>query len=335
MSDTADVILYTDGACSGNPGPGGWAAILKHPATGSVKKLSGGEPDTTNNRMEMMAVIEGLRSLTSTQRCAVRLVSDSEYVIKGLTQWIKGWIANDWRRGKKPGSPPVKNVDLWQTLHELAQRFDMTYQHVRGHTGHPENEECDRLAVDAIRRGTTECTCDTPDGSPALAEAALTTPSSQTSPSPTSPTLSMAATSPSPSPPTSREHEARRAFTGTKWEQQVGYCRAIRVGDVVHVTGTAPVDEDGATFAPGNAYRQAKRCFEIIERALGDVGAAMSDVVRTRMYVTNLSRWAEYGSAHREFFADHPPATTMVEVKSLIAPDMLIEIEADAICRCQ
>ena len=150
MSDQPDVIIYTDGACSGNPGPGGWAAILKHPATGSEKKLSGGEPETTNNRMELMAAIEGLRAVKDRRR--VRLVSDSEYVIKGLTVWINGWIANHWRRGRKAGAPPVKNADLWQTLYALAQQHEMTYEHVRGHSGHPENEECDRLAVAAIEQ---------------------------------------------------------------------------------------------------------------------------------------------------------------------------------------
>ena len=150
MSGTPDVMLYTDGACSGNPGPGGWAAILKHPTTGAVKKRSGGEARTTNNRMELTAVIEGLRALKGSKRWRVHLVSDSEYVIHGLTQWIHNWIAHDWRRGKSPGSPPVKNVDLWQTLHALAQQHEMTYEHVRSHTGHLENEECDRLAVAAI-----------------------------------------------------------------------------------------------------------------------------------------------------------------------------------------
>ena len=152
MSDSPDVILITDGACSGNPGPGGWAAMLKHTASGKVKKLSGGEPDTTNNRMELMAVIKGLEALNDSRQWRVQLVSDSEYVIKGLTQWINGWIANNWRRGKKANAPPVKNVDLWKTLYSLSQRHDMTYQHVRGHTGHPDNEECDRLAVAAIEQ---------------------------------------------------------------------------------------------------------------------------------------------------------------------------------------
>ena len=150
MNQPPEVILYTDGACSGNPGPGGWAAILNHPATGTIKKLSAGEPDTTNNRMELTAVIEGLRALKGDERRCVHVVSDSEYVINGLTQWIKSWIANNWRRGKKAGSPPVKNVDLWQELYALTQQHDMTYEHVRGHTGHPENEECDRMAVAAI-----------------------------------------------------------------------------------------------------------------------------------------------------------------------------------------
>ncbi len=150
MSQTPDVILYTDGACSGNPGPGGWAAILKHPATNTVKKLSGGEADTTNNRMEMSAVIQGLQALKGEKPLRVHLVSDSEYVIKGLTEWIEGWIKNNWRRGKKAGAPPVKNIDLWQTLHTLAQEHTMSYEYVRGHTGHTENEECDRMAVAAI-----------------------------------------------------------------------------------------------------------------------------------------------------------------------------------------
>ncbi len=144
--------MFTDGACSGNPGPGGWAAILRHPATGKEKKLSGGEPNTTNNRMELTAVIEGFHAISSERRRRVHLVSDSEYVIRGLTEWIGKWVANNWRRGKKADSSPVKNDDLWRTLYELVQRHDVTYEHVRGHSGHPENEECDRLAVAEIKR---------------------------------------------------------------------------------------------------------------------------------------------------------------------------------------
>jgi len=150
LAERPDVIIYTDGACSGNPGPGGWAAILKHPVSGEVKKISGGDPNTTNNRMELKGAIEGLRTLKPNKRWRVHLVSDSQYLIHGLTQWIKGWIANDWRRGKKPNSEPVKNADLWIELHELSLRHDMTYEHVLGHAGHPENEEWDRLAVAEI-----------------------------------------------------------------------------------------------------------------------------------------------------------------------------------------
>ena len=124
----------------------------------------------------------------------------------------------------------------------------------------------------------------------------------------------------------------RRAFTGAPWEKQVGYCRALRAGDHIYVTGTAPVAENGQVFAPGDGYAQAKRCLEIIGKALGELGADMSDIVRTRMFVIDISRWAEFGRAHREFFADHPPATSLVEVRSLIDPAMLIEIEADAVC---
>ncbi|MCH7813449.1 MAG: RidA family protein [Planctomycetes bacterium] len=122
-----------------------------------------------------------------------------------------------------------------------------------------------------------------------------------------------------------------RAFSGAPWETQVGYCRALRAGDHVYVTGTAPVDDQGRTFAPGDAYAQAARCLEIIDQALADLGADRSDVVRTRMLVTDIARWAEFGRAHREFFADHPPATTMVQVGRLIEPDMLVEIEVDAV----
>ena len=150
-SNKPDVIIYTDGACSGNPGPGGWAAILHHPGTDTRKILQGAQPDTTNNRMELMAAIEGIRALKDDNRLHVRLVSDSEYVILGITQWIKKWINQNWRRSAKAGGPPVKNADLWQTLYELVQRHEMSYEHVRGHAGHPENEECDRLAVDAIK----------------------------------------------------------------------------------------------------------------------------------------------------------------------------------------
>jgi len=124
----------------------------------------------------------------------------------------------------------------------------------------------------------------------------------------------------------------QRAFSGAPWESKVGYCRAIRAGDHIYVTGTAPVADDGSCYAPGDAYAQTKRCIEIIQRALIDLGVDLSSVVRTRMFVTDISRWGEYGRAHGEFFAGHPPATTMVEVKSLIDPEMLIEIEADAVC---
>lgn len=124
----------------------------------------------------------------------------------------------------------------------------------------------------------------------------------------------------------------RRAFSGASWEQQVGYCRALRAGDHIYVTGTAPVADDGGVFAAGDAYAQACRCLEIVARALRELNAGPENVVRTRMFVTDITRWEEYARAHREFFGRHPPATTMVEVRSLIDPQMLIEIEADAVC---
>jgi isochorismate pyruvate lyase len=125
--------------------------------------------------------------------------------------------------------------------------------------------------------------------------------------------------------------EIRRTFSGAPWEDAVGYCRALRIGDTVHVTGTAPVDPDGDVHAPGDGYAQTVRCLEIIKQALEALGASLSDVVRTRMFVTDITRWEEYGRGHREAFEGGFPTTTMVEVRSLIHSDMLIEIEAEAV----
>jgi enamine deaminase RidA (YjgF/YER057c/UK114 family) len=123
----------------------------------------------------------------------------------------------------------------------------------------------------------------------------------------------------------------RRHHSGARWEGLVGYCRAVRAGDLVFVGGTAPVAPDGGVAAPGDGYGQARRCLEIIEEALAALGADASHVVRTRMFVTDATRWEEFGRAHREVFGAHPPAASMVEVKALIDPVMLIEIEADAV----
>lgn len=125
--------------------------------------------------------------------------------------------------------------------------------------------------------------------------------------------------------------KVQRTFSGSPWEDRYGYCRALRVGDLIFLTGTAPVAPDGSTFAPGDPYAQALRCFEIIEHALRDLGAARSAIVRTRMYVTDITRADEFGRAHRTFFAGHRPCATMVEVAGLIRGDMLIEIECDAV----
>jgi len=123
---------------------------------------------------------------------------------------------------------------------------------------------------------------------------------------------------------------SQRTYSGAPWESKVGYCRAIKAGKHIYITGTAAVDDEGKTFAPGKAYEQTRRCLEIIDKALNELGATLSHVVRTRMFVTDISRWEEYGQAHEEAFKDNPPATTMVEVNALINPDMLIEVEADA-----
>lgn len=138
------VHLFTDGACSGNPGPGGWAFVLRHPASGKEIERSGAERDTTNNRMELTAVIEGLAALTSPSR--VELYSDSQYVLKGLKEWLASWKRRGWRTSAKK---PVKNEDLWRRLDELSSTHDIQFHWIRGHQGHPENERCDELAVAA------------------------------------------------------------------------------------------------------------------------------------------------------------------------------------------
>lgn len=145
--DLPAVELHTDGACSGNPGPGGWAFILKHPSSGKTREDSGGEPDTTNNRMEMRAVIEGLRALSRPSR--VDLYSDSQYVLNGLKDWLRGWKAKGWKTADRK---PVKNQELWMELDELVQRHDVRFHWIRGHNEHPENEKCDAMAVRARER---------------------------------------------------------------------------------------------------------------------------------------------------------------------------------------
>lgn len=144
MASPPTVHLFTDGACSGNPGPGGWAYILKHPASGQLREASGGEHTTTNNRMELTAVIEGLAALTKPSR--VELYSDSKYVLDGLKSWLAGWKAKGWLTADKK---PVKNVDLWQRLDALRAAHAVSFHWVEGHSGHPENERCDKLAVAA------------------------------------------------------------------------------------------------------------------------------------------------------------------------------------------
>jgi ribonuclease HI len=147
---TPDVQLFADGACSGNPGPGGWAFVLRHPASGKELELSGGERETTNNRMELTAVIRGLEALK--RRSAVEVVTDSQYVGKGFSEWLPKWKANGWRRREGAQWKPIKNEDLWRQLDELLSRHIVRFTHVRGHAGHPENERCDTLAVAAYQK---------------------------------------------------------------------------------------------------------------------------------------------------------------------------------------
>ena len=123
----------------------------------------------------------------------------------------------------------------------------------------------------------------------------------------------------------------QRVFSGARWESQVGYCRALRAGDRIFVTGCAPVADDGGVHAPGDPYAQTVRCIEIIREAIESLGAELASITRTRMFVTDIDCWQEFGRAHGEFFGEHPPTTSMVEVRRLIEPEMMIEIEADAI----
>ena len=137
------VEIFTDGACSGNPGPGGYGAILKYGQ--EIREISGYEVETTNNRMEMMAVIEALRQLK--RPCRIKIISDSQYVVKGMTEWIQNWSKRNWLTSQKK---PVLNQELWKELLSLSQKHRIEWQWIKGHNGHPYNERCDQLARDAI-----------------------------------------------------------------------------------------------------------------------------------------------------------------------------------------
>ena len=142
MENLTFVEIFTDGACSGNPGPGGWGTILR--CNGIEKELSGGEKETTNNRMELLAVINGLEALK--RKCKVKIYSDSSYVVNGITKgWAEGWRANGWRKADKK---PALNPDLWERLLDLLAHHEYEFEWVKGHAGHPENERCDKLAVE-------------------------------------------------------------------------------------------------------------------------------------------------------------------------------------------
>ncbi|SLN33493.1 ribonuclease HI [Oceanibacterium hippocampi] len=143
MTETKPVTIYTDGACSGNPGPGGWGAVLIH--GDREREIKGGEPDTTNNRMELMAAIEALRALK--RHCRVELFTDSTYVRDGITRWLPGWKRNGWKTAAKK---PVKNKDLWEALEREMARHEVSWHWVKGHSGHPENDRADRLAREGI-----------------------------------------------------------------------------------------------------------------------------------------------------------------------------------------
>lgn len=140
------IEIFTDGACSGNPGAGGWGAILRYKDT--EKELSGGEAETTNNRMELTAVIEALKALKT--QCTITLYTDSRYVMDGINEWMPNWKKNNWKTANKKS--PVKNIDLWQQLDELVSRHEIIWRWVKGHAGHPENERVDKLAREESQR---------------------------------------------------------------------------------------------------------------------------------------------------------------------------------------
>jgi len=139
------VEIFTDGACSGNPGVGGWGAILRYGK--KEKELSGGSQDTTNNQMELMATIQSLKALKG--KCLVDITTDSSYVKDGITKWIFNWKKNGWKTAAKK---PVKNMELWQELDEMVQKHEVSWHWVKGHAGHPENERADSLAVNEIKK---------------------------------------------------------------------------------------------------------------------------------------------------------------------------------------
>jgi ribonuclease HI len=145
-----EVHLFTDGACSGNPGPGGWAFILRHPATGKEMERSGGERESTNNRMELTAVVEGLAALKKPAK--VEIFTDSVYVGKGMVEWLPKWKANGWKRKEGTKLVPVKNEDLWRQLDAALARHVIKYTRVAGHSGHIENDRVDVLAVAAYQK---------------------------------------------------------------------------------------------------------------------------------------------------------------------------------------
>lgn len=146
MSNLILVEMFTDGACSGNPGPGGWGTILR--CNGTEKELSGGEKSTTNNRMELTAVIKGLEALK--RPCRIVITTDSQYVVNGITKgWAEGWRRNGWRKADKK---PALNADLWEKLLILLSQHEYEFVWVKGHHGHPENERCDRLAVEYYKQ---------------------------------------------------------------------------------------------------------------------------------------------------------------------------------------
>jgi len=173
MQKAKEVTLITDGACIGNPGPGGWACILRYGE--HHREIFGSEPETTNNRMELMAVIAGLSALK--ESCSVLITTDSKYVKDGLTEWMENWKKQHWVRKVKglPGKQPIKNRDLWESLDALQAKHSVRLEWVKGHADHPDNNRCDRLATKAAREQLNSSASHQHQSTPYLASLSLTT----------------------------------------------------------------------------------------------------------------------------------------------------------------